>query len=54
MYKDNSQLGIEDFVFPYGKLDVENDWVRLAALVPWEVAVVHKPGCVPQIGRAHV
>ena len=38
MYKDNSQLGIEDFVFPYGKLDVENDWVRLAALVPWEVA----------------
>ena len=38
MYKDNSQLGIEDFVFPYGKLDPENDWVKLAALVPWEVA----------------
>ena len=38
MYKDNSQLRIEDFVFPYGKLDPENDWVRLAALVPWDVA----------------
>lgn len=38
MYKDNSQLRIEDFVFPYGKLDPENDWVKLAALVPWDVA----------------
>ncbi len=38
MYKDNSQLRIEDFVFPYGKLDTENDWVKLAALVPWDVA----------------
>ena len=38
MYKDNSQLRIEDFVFPYGKLDPENDWVKLAALVPWKVA----------------
>ena len=34
MYKDNSQLRIEDFVFPYGTLDPENDWVKLAALVP--------------------
>ncbi len=38
MYKDNSQLRIEDFVFPYGKLDPENDWVKMAALVPWDVA----------------
>ena len=38
MYKDNSQLQIEDFVFPYGELDPENDWVRLAALVSWDVA----------------
>lgn len=36
MYKDNSQLRIEDFVFPYGTLDPENDWVKLAALVPWD------------------
>ncbi len=38
MYKDNSQLRIEDFVCPYGKLDPKNDWIRLAALVPWGVA----------------
>lgn len=37
MYKDNSQLRIKDFVFPYGKLDPENDWVKLAELVPWDV-----------------
>ena len=38
MYQENRQLRIEDYVFPYGKLDPENDWVRLAALVPWDVA----------------
>ena len=38
MYKDNGQLRIEDYVFPYGKLDRENDWVKLAELVPWDVA----------------
>lgn len=38
MYKDTSQLRIEDFMFPYGKLDPENDWVKLAALVPWDIA----------------
>ncbi len=34
MYRDNSQLRIEDFMFPYGELDLENDWVKLAAQVP--------------------
>ncbi len=38
MYRMNDQLKIEDFVFPYGKLDVENEWVKLAALVPWDEA----------------
>ena len=38
MYKDSSELQIEDFVFPYGRLDPENDWVKLAAMVPWETA----------------
>lgn len=38
IYKDNSQLGIEHFVFSYGKLDPENNWARLAALVPWDMA----------------
>ena len=36
MYKDNSQLRIEDFVFPYGTLDPNNDWVKLAEIVPWD------------------
>ena len=38
MYRENSQMRIEDFVFPYGELDPENDWVKLAAVVPWEAA----------------
>jgi len=38
MYKNSCQLRIEDFVFPYGNLDPENDWVKLAALVPWDTA----------------
>jgi len=38
MYKDNSQLRIEDLVFTYGRLDPENDGVKLAVLVPWDVA----------------
>ena len=36
MYKESSQLRIEDFVFPYGTLDQENDWVQLAKIVPRE------------------
>ena len=36
MYKDSCQLRIEDFIFPYGTLDQENDWVKLPEIVPWE------------------
>lgn len=36
MYKENCQMRIEDFVFPYGKLNPENEWVKLAELVPWD------------------
>lgn len=36
MYKKETQLAFEDFVFPFGKLDAENEWVKLADLVPWE------------------
>lgn len=36
MYKENRQMRIEDFVFPYGKLNPENEWVKLAELLPWE------------------
>lgn len=38
MYRINRQMQIEDFVFPYGQLDANNEWVKLAELVPWEEA----------------
>lgn len=38
MYRKVTQLQLDDFVFPYGKLDPENDWVKLAGLVPWDEA----------------
>lgn len=36
MYKDESQLKFEDFVFPYGKLNCNNEWVQLSQLIPWD------------------
>ena len=36
MYKKETQLAFEDFVFPFGELDPENEWVKLAGLVPWD------------------
>ncbi|MEG0369847.1 MAG: transposase, partial [Hungatella sp.] len=36
MYKDTSQMTIEDFVFPFGTLDPDNRWVRMASFVPWD------------------
>lgn len=38
MYRKVTQLEFEDFVFPYGELDANNEWVKLAKLVPWDVA----------------
>ena len=38
MYRMNRQMRIEDFVFPYGQLDKDNEWVKLADLVPWDEA----------------
>jgi len=38
MYWDHCQLQIENFIFPYGELNPENDWVKLAAQVPWDTA----------------
>lgn len=37
MYRKVTQLEFEDFVFPYGELDPNNEWVKLAKLVPWDV-----------------
>jgi len=36
VYREHLQLEISDFVFPYGTLDPENDWVKLAHLIPWD------------------
>jgi IS5 family transposase len=38
MYRKVTQLAFEDFVFPYGELDPNNEWVKLARLVPWDIA----------------
>lgn len=38
MYRKVQQLAFDDFVFPYGELDQENEWVKLAKIVPWDVA----------------
>ena len=35
MYSIDNQLKIDDFIFPYGKLDINNRWVKLAAIIPW-------------------
>jgi hypothetical protein len=34
MCKYELQLKFEDFVFPYGKLNFNNEWVRLAQIIP--------------------
>ncbi len=36
MYKRDNQLKFSDFVFEYGKLNPENDWVKLADLIAWD------------------
>lgn len=36
MYRRENQLKLEDFVFPYGKLDADNEWVRMAQHMPWD------------------
>ena len=36
MYSIDNQLKIEDFIFPYGNLDKENRWIKLAAIIPWD------------------
>lgn len=38
MYPQYHQMTLDDYDFPFGNLDPENEWVKLAALVPWDVA----------------
>jgi hypothetical protein len=35
MYRQDNQIKFEDFIFPYGNLNSENDWVKLARMIPW-------------------
>ena len=41
MYQKEServQMTLEDFILPFGgKLDAGNRWVKLAALMPWDM-----------------
>lgn len=35
--KLSTQLSIDDFILSfYGKLDLKNSWVQLAAIIPWD------------------
>lgn len=34
----NRQMRIKDFMFPYGRLDKNNKWMKLADLIPWDEA----------------
>ena len=36
MYKTDNQIKFEDFIFPYGKLNPNNEWVKLAGIIPWD------------------
>ena len=38
MYKKaDGQISIAEFISPFGKLDPQNRWVRMANAIPWEV-----------------
>jgi hypothetical protein len=51
MYKMEPQLKLEDFVFPYGKLNPENEWVRMAELMPW--GAVEEKYCERFVNNGH-
>lgn len=36
MYQKHEQLSIDDFIFPLGQLNTENEWVILAENIPWD------------------
>lgn len=37
MYRIDRQMKLSDFIFPYGTLDPENKWVRMAHMVDWDL-----------------
>ena len=36
MYKFERQISIEEFETPFGQLDVENRWVKIAGMIDWQ------------------
>jgi hypothetical protein len=36
MYKIERQMSLAEFITPFGKLDPENRWVKIANMLPWE------------------
>ena len=36
LYKIERQLKFEDFIFPYGKLNKNNRWIKLSEIIPWD------------------
>ena len=35
MYRNNQQISLCEFISPFGKLDPENRWVKIADMIPW-------------------
>lgn len=54
MYQMNRQMRIENFAFPYGQLDKNNEWVKLADLGPWEEAERPMPSSLSTMGIRHI
>ena len=38
MYPRCHQMTLEEYAFPFGRLDSENEWGQSALLAPWDVA----------------
>jgi len=36
MYKLTNQITVSEFISPFGKLNPENRWVKIANMIPWE------------------
>jgi hypothetical protein len=50
---NSNQVSIDDFLIPYGKkLDLNNRWIKLAKLIPWDVlAKIYNKNMSTNMGR---
>jgi hypothetical protein len=37
MYRIDNQISLAEFISPFGELDQENRWVKIAGMIPWEM-----------------